>query len=131
MFEAPVQSQGEVCLRASRFPWSTVTPETALACWRTAPDLAPGLAKADKQLAPRRIHVRQGDPRRDCRALSTGYHGLHLLAQKPATGRWRDRVDVQHEDGRIGIIGRIPTDEEWAERYGGGGEPVLVVDNSP
>jgi hypothetical protein len=46
-------------------------------------------------------------------------------------GRWRDRVDVQHEDGRIGVIGRMPTDEEWAERYGGGGEPVLVVDNSP
>ena len=45
-------------------------------------------------------------------------------------GRWRDRVDVQHEDGRIGVIGRMPTDEEWAERYGGGGEPVLVVDNS-
>jgi len=45
--------------------------------------------------------------------------------------RWRDRVDVQHQDGRIGVIGRMPTDEEWAERYGGGGEPVLVVDNSP
>jgi hypothetical protein len=45
-------------------------------------------------------------------------------------GRWRDRVDVQHDDGRIGVIGRMPTDEEWAERYGGGGEPVLVVDNS-
>jgi hypothetical protein len=44
-------------------------------------------------------------------------------------GRWRDRVDV-HEDGRIGVIGRMPTDEEWAARYGGGGEPVLVVDNS-
>ena len=44
-------------------------------------------------------------------------------------GRWRDRVDVQHQDGRIGVIGRMPTDEEWAKRAGGDPMPILVEDN--
>jgi hypothetical protein len=42
--------------------------------------------------------------------------------------RWRDRVEVQHQDGRIGVIGRIPTDEEWAESADA--TPILVVDNT-
>ena len=44
--------------------------------------------------------------------------------------RWRDRVDVQHDDGRIGVIGRMPTDEEWAESAGVDPTPTLVVDNT-
>ena len=43
--------------------------------------------------------------------------------------RWRDRVKVQHQDGRIGLIGRMPTDEEWAKRAGGDPMPILVEDN--
>jgi len=43
--------------------------------------------------------------------------------------RYGDQISVDHT-GQVGLIGRIPSDEEWAENAGLDAKPILVVDNS-
>jgi hypothetical protein len=50
-------------------------------------------------------------------------------AAKLAPKKYGDKLEVDHT-GQVGLIGRIPSDEEWAEDAGMDAKPILVVDNS-